>query len=532
MSVADLLDRSYTSAFSFAVAESMSISPAYVTYHSFTTLPLRRRLLSSYFDLIFLVSIPTAEINSTTSSVNASAIQLGLQSTLFDAIESGAALNYIVSKLSEGGFPASLKIAPIGFTFTVSPSVAPTAAPLVPSAAEPISPTTFLVVVSLGSFFVISVGIAAFVLYRRFSVKSSVAKKYKPVSNSAAVDEEMSMDSIYTSPRTRGEDGSAFQLDVSNLLALRNGEEHKGSDGHSPDAAATNSFQITVKKEAMLDLSTMEAYDSADLSFGGASGAMSSFLDGSWLKKKERRPNEEADISLDSLYPGDKPISFSHPESGKRRSDGEKVHVNFHDVYPDGDLIQNMKSPLPKSSITTAASILQGRFDTPKARKFGSKLVVSDDKANVSGFNPMRRTPNNNKNSDSAIKTTNLLPNFQREQIGKSFDSNNTYRDKIIESRKQLRRLDPAAQSNPLSYSAGRFNAMKTNAARFADPVLSSSSGGIKRNGSVTFDPPLRHEIPIVEVFKSVNVTQMSGLSPGIKFRLSKLKFEARSGER
>ena len=75
---------------------------------------------------------------------------------------------------------------------------------------------------------------------------------------------------------------------------------------------------------------------------------------------------------------------------------------------------------------------------------------------------------------------------------------------------------------------------MKANAAKFADPVLSSTiSAAKKRNGSFNItDPPRRHEIPIVEVFKSVNVAQMSGLSPGIKFRLSKLKFEARSGDK
>jgi hypothetical protein len=166
-------------------------------------------------------------------------------------------------------------------------------------------------------------------------------------------------------------------------------------------------------------------------------------------------------------------------------------------------------------------------------RKFGSKLPNPVDKANVSGFNPMRRTPSkgNEDNKDTA--------NLKREQLKKpAVDSNNAYRDQIIESRKQLRRLDPAAVgSNPLSYQASRSSAMKANAAKFADPVLSSSIAATKKkNGNIgssnITDAPRRHDVPIVEVFKSVNVAQMSGISPGIKFRLSKLKFEARSGDK
>jgi hypothetical protein len=353
----------------------------------------------------------------------------------------------------------------------------------------------------------------------------------------------MSIGSIY-SPKSDREDGF-FSLNIENLRTLQNGEEIKYSENHAT-GTASRGMTVTLKKDTAFDMTTMEAIERSDYSLSSATAVITSLLEGkSWDRKKHVQREEEMDFSIDSLYPENKPVSYSQFGPGsEKRANQEDLHsqLNFHDVYPDRnstDMVSSIdgtKSPgvvSPKKASITSPSKAGSIFETPPTRKFGSKLPTPVDKINLSGSNPMRR---NISAQESDVKSTTPKSPLPREQLKKTAreesNSNNSYRDQIIESRKQLRRLDPAAGNNPLRYQASRSSAMKTNAARFVDPVLSSSSMAKKESVASIHEPPQRHEIPIVDVFKSVNVTQMSGLSPGIKFRLSKLKFEARSGEK
>eukprot|EP01035_Chromulina_nebulosa_P024508 gene24508-31914_t len=525
----EISNNTYISAFTVAVAQSMEIDSSYVVYETFSA--LRRRLADSGFELVFQINVPISSLNSSTVIFNATFTELAYLSKYYKAVDAGHTLQYAKQQLLNNGISGAF------LTFLILPfrslSQSPTCLPSVSSSASSSSNSNFttqLAAIVVGAFVAIICMGVSFVVYRRRTVSSNVSRKYKPIST-PVVDEEMSMGNIYSPDR---EDG-IFSLDIQNLRLMQHGEEHKasenpGSAAHSPTPPP--SVAITVKNEEVYDTSAVVAIDnSVDLSFGSATAAVVSFLEGKgWNRKKPAKVDEEADMSFDSLYPENKPIAFSQfgPGHERRANRDDKSQLNFHDVYPDRS----------SEDIDSSAKMFdrRGNFSSPsqndtQPKKFGSKLPTPVDKANVSGFNPMRRTPSKDGNKGSATS--------QREQLKKpAVDSNNAYRDQIIESRKQLRRLDPAAVgSNPLSYQASKSSAMKANAAKFADPVLSSSIAATKKkNGNIgssnITDPPRRHDVPIVDVFKSVNVAQMSGISPGIKFRLSKLKFEARSGDK
>ena len=459
----------------------------------------------------------------------------------YDAVNTGDTLQYVKKQLFASGISeVSFLILPVGQVLTRSPTFSPSTGISSSSSSTTAASSNNLILLfaaPFGSVFLALLCIGAVVVSRRRRAHNlNLAKKYKPIVRSV-VDEEMSIGSIY-SPKSDREDGF-FSLNVENLRTLQNGEEIKSTEHHT---TALRGMAVTLKKDTAFDMSTMEAIERPDLSLSGATAVIASLLEGkSWDRKKPVQSEGEMDFSLDSLYPENKPVSYSQfgPGTSEKRANHED-QLNFHDVYPDRnstDLlsIDGTKSPIgavsPQKASIISPSKTSSIFETPPTRKFGSKLPTPVDKINLSGSNPMRRI---SSVEGSDVKSTTPKSPVMKGQLLKkpSADSNNSYRDQIIESRKQLRRLDPAAGNNPLRYQASRSSAMKTSAARFADPVLSSSGRTKKESGASIHEPPRRHEIPIVDVFKSVNVTQMSGLSPGIKFRLSKLKFEARSGEK
>lgn len=306
-------------------------------------------------------------------------------------------------------------------------------------------------------------------------------------------------------------------------------------------------------------MTNVETAETADLSFSATTAAIVSFFEVKPSKKKEKKQqrqplNDEMDVQLDSVYPEHKSVSYTQfgPISGKGRHREESQYMDFQDVYPDRQEMSSLATP----TVSGKQPSLQGASKTLKTPasnkaldsalpmpKFGSKMPGNGEKMDIGGYNPLR----SKLKSPTTTPNMNLLPSFQGEHVKKPAPMNNAYRDSIIESRKQLRKTDPAGEHNPLSYKGSRMNAIRTNANRVGEtsgfgPGGSSSSSrkvGGRDAGVAAFynstsqdDPPLRHEIPIVDIFKSVNVTQMTGLSQGIKFRLSKLKFEARSGDK
>lgn len=403
------------------------------------------------------------------------------------------------------------------------------------------------------------------VMYRRSAGKKSLEKKYRPAATSA-VDEEMSMSNIYSpAGKTLGEDGEEFALDLQGLRLLMSGEDNRAEEKDSPTVAETKEdLRLALATETVYDLTTMDSAATADLTFGSATAAaIVSFFDSSSRRPKKKEPAEEVDVSLDSVYPENKPIAFTQFSSrGKGLKEDAHSIMNFHDVYPDRATSSDLEGSLLHTPLgashTPHNRLLSSTKGTSKkasnsspplswksvANKSGSSGSSGDkEKVQVAGFNPMRGKLRHVAKDSPGSEKANLLHTFQGEFVRKgppvSTSNSSAYRDSIVESRRQLRRLDAAAGNNPLSYTANRSNAlMRANANRFVDPVLSASSGGGGVRGrstshsNVGYELPQRHEVPIVEIFKSVNVAQMSGLSQGIKFRLSKLKFEARSGDR
>ena len=72
----------------------------------------------------------------------------------------------------------------------------------------------------------------------------------------------------------------------------------------------------------------------------------------------------------------------------------------------------------------------------------------------------------------------------------------------------------------------------KTSATRFAHPSLPLSNlAAAKKRFLRVVELPRKEEVPIVEVFKSADVMHASMLSPRMRFRLSKLKFQLNSTE-
>ena len=535
ITTAEISNNIFTNAFAVAVAQSMEIDSSFVLYE--TTSPLRRRLLEAAFQLIFQVNVPVSSLNISSLAVNATLIELTLLNKFYVAVDTGDTLMYVKAQLSRSNYSALFRILPFG-SISPSPTYQPSTSAVSPTTSSSNSLAIQLAAILGGAFVALICTGATFVLYRRRTVSSNLSKKYRPIS-SPVIDEEMSMGSIYSSPKSDGEDG-VFSLNVQHLRLMQNGEEHKSAEIPSASPPTPNpppSVAITVNEEVAYDTSAVVAIDnSADLSFSSTTAAVVSFLERKgWNRKKPSKVDEEADFSFDSLYPENKPITFSQfgPGNERRTNQDDKSQLNFHDVYPDrtSEEIDSTTKIFNKSKFSSTSGSPLKVETLPQ--KFGSKLPTPVDKGNVIGFNPMRG--NSSKNNSEGNKSSSAYLNLQREQLKKpTVNTNIAYRDQIIESRKQLRRLDPVAGNNPLSYQASRSSAMKANAAKFADPVLSSTISAVKkRNGSFNItDPPRRHKIPIVEVFKSVNVAQMSGLSPGIKFRLSKLKFEARSGDK
>ena len=528
----EISNATYINAFIFAVAKSMAINPVYIVLQEF--LQLRRLLASSIFDLTFQIRIP-ATSNDSFTIINATSIELNLISKYHNAINAGDTLQYVKIQLHASGISDILfLILPVGQAVTLPPTFPPSTSSFT-SGSKTTSNNILVIQLAapFGSAFIafLCVGAVCVVVRRRRSKGLNLAKKYKPVML-PTVDEEMSLGSIY-SPKSDREDGF-FSLNIENLRSLQNGEEFKANEQQNTTLHSTT---VMLKQDTAFDMSTMEP-ERSNLSLSGASSAITSLFDGKSWDRKKHVTAEEKEFSLDSLYPENKPVSYSQfgPSSEKRvNQEDRNSQLNFHDVYPDRnsmDAVSSVHGATSNASPKKAPTVSPSKtsiFETPPTRKFGSKLPTPVDKINISGSNPMRRTPT----AGSDVKNSTPKSPFSKEQLRKpAVDSGSAYRDQIIESKKQLRRLDPAAGNNPLRYQASRSNAMRTNAVRFADPVLSSSGAATKATAITQDEPPRRHEIPIVDVFKSVNVAQMSGLSPGIKFRLSKLKFEARSGEK
>ena len=130
-----------------------------------------------------------------------------------------------------------------------------------------------------------------------------------------------------------------------------------------------------------------------------------------------------------------------------------------------------------------------------------------------------------------------------RRGNGEEFKAGQDFGDMSFDSPVSVLSLGQGSEDGPqgVSYSSPErpyttrstptTTTARAKAVRFAHPALPSSLASARARSTRIMELPRPDEIPIVEVFKSANVIQTSNLSPKMRFRLSKLKFELKSEE-
>ena len=238
ITASEIMNITYSNAFCVAVAQSMETKTSYVAFQSYSQ--LKRRLLSAatILDLVFSISLPIYWYSNSSVPFNASEVKPRLISNYIAAVDAGDTLRYVLQELLKSGISASFLILPIhNPTESRSPSPSPSNTPLY-----------IFVAAVVGGALLALVCIGWAYIHVRRRTRKAIEINYRPAFE-PLVDEEMSMGSIYSSPRSDGENG--FFSITNDTRLMRSGEEQKDLE-----------LSIT-NPELVFDLHTMEVVDSS-----------------------------------------------------------------------------------------------------------------------------------------------------------------------------------------------------------------------------------------------------------------------------